>query len=129
MFKRRGFAKALEQRKPGTMNKAEGEYSMVLALRKRDGEILAAEFEAVTFKLAPDLRYTPDFMVVMADGTIEFHEVKASRKVGKGGKKIEKPHLEDDARAKYLVAANRFYQFRFAIACEIGGVWTLKYAD
>lgn len=127
MFKRRGFARALARRKPGTMNGAEGEYSNVLALRKRDGEILAAEFEAVTFKLAPDLRYTPDFMVVMADGTIEFHEVKASRRVGK--KKVEKPHLEDDARAKYLVAADRFYQFRFAIACEIGGAWTLKYAD
>jgi hypothetical protein len=46
------------------------------------------------FRLADNTFYTPDFMVVMADGLLEAHEVKG--------------FWEDDARVKIKVAASLF---------------------
>jgi len=77
---------------PGRMNGTESRYeSEVLTPRKLGGEIVAYWFEAFKFRLADNTFYTPDFFVVMADMTIEFHEVKG--------------HWEDDARVKIKVAA------------------------
>lgn len=71
------FAKGWGARKmPGTMNKLEQRYADHLGLRQRAGEVAWFKYEAVTLKLAPDLRYTPDFAVMLADGTLELHECK-----------------------------------------------------
>jgi ribosomal protein L39E len=86
------------RRKPGEMNKTEAEYAEVLESQIRDGCTEAYWFESTTLKLAKDTRYTPDFMVMMSDGRIEFHEVKG--------------HWEDDAKVKIKVAAAMF-PFRF----------------
>lgn len=114
------------------MNKTEAEYSTVLMVAKSKGEIEDYSFESVTFKLGPDLRYTPDFMVTALDGTIDFHEVKGSQraKVVEIGKPVKtKPRMEDDARVKYIVAAEKFWQFRFALAYKADGAWRVEYAD
>lgn len=66
----------------GTPNKTETAYMAILDERKRAGEIVEWWFERFTFTLShsrPNVagqRYTPDFAVMLADGEIEFHEVK-----------------------------------------------------
>jgi hypothetical protein len=110
------FAKARPRRTPGTMNKLENQYGDELALLGRAGKIVSWSFEAVTLKLAPDTRYTPDFMVVNADSEIEFHEVKG--------------FMEDDAWVKLKVAAERFPEFHFVLirrkSKKDGGGWDIR---
>ena len=65
--------------KPGEMNATEAEYAReVLQPQKDAGNILDFWFEGVTFRMAQDVRYTPDFLVLSADQTFEVHEVKGS---------------------------------------------------
>ena len=89
----RGVAKVI-----GGMNKTEAAYADHLLLRQRLGEIAWFAFEAVKLRLADKTFYTPDFAVMLIDGTIEQHEVKG--------------FWEDDARVKIKVAAAMF-PFRF----------------
>ena len=62
-------------------------------------EVVAWAYEAVKLRLADKTFYTPDFVVIRADGGIELHEVKG--------------HWEDDARVKIKVAATQHPWFRF----------------
>lgn len=94
----------------GEMNGTERRYAEHLELRKVAGEVEWYAFEAVKLRLAKLTYYTPDFLVMLADGTLEAHEVKG--------------HWEDDARVKIKVAAETF-PFRFvavkALAKKHGG--------
>jgi hypothetical protein len=77
------------------MNKTEQAYADLLERNKLYvGDFVWWAFEAMKFKLAPNTFYTPDFVVMLDDGTIELHEVKG--------------HWEDDARVKIKVAASMF---------------------
>jgi hypothetical protein len=97
------------RREAGVMNKTEQKYADLLSLRARVGEVAHFAFEAVKLRLADKTFYTPDFMVMLADGTIEFHEVKG--------------FWEDDARVKIKVAAETFpFVFR-AMSPIKGGDW------
>lgn len=107
-FKRRTPGKGrTAKRVPGTMNKTEERYEReVLIPLFQTQAVIWYGFEAMTFKLADDLRYTPDFAVQLADGTMEFHEVKA-------GKKDGKVLCEDDALVKIKASPVRFpFTFR-----------------
>ena len=84
------------------MNKTEAAHASDLEMRKRIGEILDYRWEPLRFKLAPDCTYEPDFLVFMANSTIEFHEVK-------GG------YITDDGMVKVRIAAQRFPFFRFIL--------------
>jgi hypothetical protein len=70
---------------PGAMNRTEAAYADVLQARLVAGEIIRWDFERITFTLShsrPGVkgqRYTPDFMVMLLDGEIEFHEIKGFR--------------------------------------------------
>lgn len=103
------------RRTPGEMNKTEALYALSLVAEKSAGTIAEFWFEAMTFKLAPDTRYTPDFMVMLPDGLIEFREVKG--------------FMEDDAWVKIKVAAEKF-PFAFSLirkrAKKDGGGWDVK---
>ncbi len=88
-------------RKPA-MNKTETRYSAHLAMRERLGEIAWHRFEGITLKLADDTRFTADFAVMTADGSLELHDTKAL------WRKSDKPHIEDDALVKMRVAAQAF---------------------
>jgi hypothetical protein len=94
------------------MNKTEAAYDAHLDLRQRVGEIQWRRFEGWKFKLADLTWYTPDFAVMLADGSLEAHEVKG--------------FWEDDARVKIKVAAE-MYPVRFvavkAVAKKHGGGW------
>lgn len=79
---------------PGTMNKTEARYASHLELLKSAGQVLWYEFEGITLKLAADTRYTPDFMVLLANGDLQAHEIKG--------------FWREDARVKIKVAAAKF---------------------
>jgi hypothetical protein len=98
-------------RQPGAMNKLEAIYAQELELRRRAGDVLWFEFDAVKLRLAGSTFYTPDFFVMLADGSLEVHEVKG--------------HWEDDARVKIKVAADKF-PFRFLAVSRAAGAWRLE---
>ena len=104
--------------KTGERNKTEARYEHLLEMRKRAGEIVGYWFEGMTLKLADNTRYTPDFMVMLPDGMIEFHEVKGAWAI-----------FQDDAKVKIKVAS-AMYPFRFIavapIAVKNGGGWEVK---
>lgn len=100
--------------KPGVMNKTERAYADLLEYRKQSGEILDWKFEALKLRLADKTFYSPDFMVVDADGFIEVHEVKG--------------YWEDDARVKVKVAAEQ-YPFKFLAVKKVSkakGEWEFE---
>ena len=81
------------------MNKTEARYSEQLDIEQSGGIVLSWAYEAVKLRLAKATFYTPDFMVMRSDGTIEFHEVKG--------------FWRDDARVKIKVAADKYPMFSF----------------
>lgn len=98
------------------MNGLETRYAAELEARRLAGEIVCWRFEKHTLVIADACRYTPDFEVLLADGTKEFHEVKG--------------HWEDDALVKIKVAAELFDEYRFfgvtATPKKEGGGWTVR---
>lgn len=104
--------RALGRLKVGAMNKTEVAYAAHLEARRAAGEVAWFLFEGIKYRLADNTFYTPDFAVMLADGTMECHEVKG--------------HWQDDARAKIKIAAD-LYPFRFialkARAKKDGGGW------
>ena len=96
------------------MNRWERGYADHLELRKRGGEVKVYEFERFKLKLADKTYYTPDFLVVLADDTIELHEVKG--------------HWEEDARVKWKATADRYPIFRFVAVTGGPGKWRYEVA-
>ncbi len=100
----------------GQMNKTECAYEQeVLKPALHAGKIVWYLFESVKLKLANNTFYTPDFIVMNADRTIEMHEVKG--------------FWMDDARVKIKVAANH-YPFKFIAVKratkKLGGGWVIE---
>ena len=89
---------ALGRMKAGRMNKTEKAYGELLFKLQLAGEILWYKFESMKFRLADNTWYTPDFIVMRDDGSLEVHEVKG--------------HWTDDARVKIKVAAD-IYPMQF----------------
>ncbi len=105
---------ATQRKKLGEMNKTEAAYYQHLQNKLQSGEIHLIKYEAIKLRLADKTYYNPDFLVVLADMTIELHEVKGSWKA---------PHQED-ARVKIKVAAEQFPEFQFAAFVKDKGSWT-----
>ena len=106
---------ALGRLKTGQMNKTEEAYASTLKLRQHAGEVAWFKFEGIKLRLADNTFYTPDFAVMLADGSMEMHEVKG--------------HWQDDARAKIKIAAD-MYPFRFVAVKvqpkKVGGGWAVE---
>jgi len=83
------------------MNKLETRYSLHLDYQKELKLVDNWKYEAAKLRLAYKTFYTPDFMVQLTNGQIEFHETKG--------------FLRDDAAAKIKVAASIFPMFRFKL--------------
>ena len=93
--------------KPRKMNKTEHEYGCMLEAR---GDVVWCEFEGVSLRLGDDCRYTPDFTIMLRDGTIEMHETKG--------------FMRDDALVKIKVAAASF-PFKFVLVRKQKGEWSM----
>lgn len=114
------------RRTPGQMNAVEEKYNAFLAEQHRLGVIAWYAFEPVTFKLAADTRYTPDFLVMMPDGSLECREVKGGKKNKRTGARTF--WCEEDAKLKVKVAARMYTLIAFAIVypLEKGIGWGRK---
>lgn len=101
--------------KPGVMNKTEAAYAKALEIEKQAGLVAWYAFESIKFKLAKKTFYTPDFIVMRSDGSIEVHEVKG--------------FWQDDAKVKIKVASEKF-PFKFIAvkqrAKKNGGGWEVE---
>jgi len=106
----RRFAKARTRHEPGKMNNTEAKYEREVLLPNRPGLYLSWRFESIKFRLADKTFYTPDFVVVRSDGTIEAHEVKG--------------FWEDDARVKIKVFAEMYPEFLVVAATYRNKAWT-----
>lgn len=98
--------------KTGEMNRTEAAYRDHLEDEKRAGRIIWYWFEHIKLKIADNAcGYTPDFMVMRADGVIELHEVKGSLRI-----------FQEDAKVKAKVCAD-MYPFPVKV------VWPRKKKD
>lgn len=94
------------------MNKTEAAYARRLEALKFNGEVLWWAFEPVNIRLADNTFYRIDFMVQLASGEIQCHEVKG--------------FWREDARVKIKVAA-ALLPFKF-IACRlVKGEWEFEH--
>jgi len=80
------------------MNKIETDYARHLELRKQAGEVLWWRYEGIRLRLAKNNNLTPDFAIMLADGTIELHDTKGSWKA----------HGQRDQKSKMRLAAEMF---------------------
>lgn len=106
---------ALGRMKSGERNKTEAAYEKELEMQKQAGLILWYMFEGMTFKLAKDTRFTPDFVVMKADGELECREIKSI--------------WRDDAKVKIKVASELFpirFVAIYAKSKKEGGGWEIQ---
>ncbi len=109
---------ALGRLKSGERNKTEAAYELYLESQKQAGEILWYAFEGMTFKLAKDTRYTPDFVVMLKNGELECREVKGAKAI-----------FQCDAKAKIKIASEMFpirFIAVFPIPKKLGGGWEIQ---
>lgn len=106
--------------KAGVMNKTETDFAEHLKRLRSTGAIEDFWFEAVTLRLGPDVRFTPDFAISdPLDMGFYFCEVKGTRR----GKMFS----EDDAKVKIRVASQMFPCFRFFLCHKLpNGDWEQK---
>lgn len=107
--------RALGRLKTGQMNKTEEAYGRFLDTLIACQDVLWWKFEGVKLRLADNTFYSPDFLVLRADGSLECHEVKG--------------FWQGDARVKIKVAAD-LYPMQFiavqALAKSKGGGWKVE---
>lgn len=90
--------------KEGQMNKTERRYFEYLKAEEAAGRIQKIWFESIKVKIADGACwYTPDFLVLKADSTLEFHEVKANPRI-----------FQDDAKVKVKTTATN-YPFKMIV--------------
>jgi len=92
------------------MNALEARYVVeVVEEEVSQGRAFAWFFESFRLKLGPKTFYTPDFMVIMSDGSISFREVKG--------------FLREDASVKFKWARELYPFFEFRMVTRRGSQW------
>ena len=99
-------------RMEGKQNQTEAKYARKLEQDRLAGRIVRYDFEPVKLRLADMTHLTPDFRVILADGTEEYHEVK-------GG------YVREDGWIKLKLAAE-LHPYVFKMAQFRKGVWTIR---
>jgi hypothetical protein len=90
----------------------ERQYADYLHTLMRVGEIQFYQFEPVRLIIGKDCTWQPDFLVMLNDGTLEWHEVKGRRR--------------EDAMIKIRVAVKQFHWWKFVLVEHKRGVWEQK---
>ena len=116
-------AQALSRSADGhRMNKLEAEWAQLLEIDRRsmtrhEGAVASWRFEPLSLRLGTGSWYKPDFMVVLEDRTVEFHETK-------GG------FIREAALVRIKVAAHGYPEFTFRLIKKLpkkdGGGWKTK---
>jgi hypothetical protein len=109
--------RAKTEPKERKINKTEQKYGSHLEVQKKAGQIHDYKFEALKFRLADECTYTPDFMVILKDGSVKMIDVKAF------WKKANKPGITEDSLVKMKVVGEQFPMFSFFATWEKDGVW------
>ncbi len=112
----------------GIMNAVEREYWEILQEQKRKGEILRAEFEGITLRWF-DMRYTPDFVVIVTNPTLDrLHTLAHEHARHSHIKFIEIKgahiHYSQQAMARFKGARGFWPEFTFEMMQKKNGVWT-----
>lgn len=102
--------RALGRLPAGTMNQTEARYDAHLWDLRRQGAVLWHKFEPLKLRLAARTFLDVDFLVLLADRSVEFHDVKGAKHL-----------IEEDARVKLKVAAEAFPLFGFATVFPLKG--------
>ena len=87
----------------------ERDYATYLDMLLRARMIDRYDQEPESLRLADRTFFLPDFRVILPDGQIEFHECKG--------------HWEDDARAKFKIAAAQ-HPYIFRAVTRVKGAWS-----
>lgn len=112
--KRRLYAKG--RLKDGQMNRTEKAYAAYLEREKTAGNVTAYWFECLKLKIAEHACfYTPDFLVMRPDGSLELHEVKGSPRI-----------FADDAKVKTKSAATQYPYKVFVVYPEKRAGWKVE---
>lgn len=106
------------------MNRVERAYSVHLQVQLLVGAIRGWRFQEITLKLGPDCRYTPDFLVELADGTIALDDCKGTKRNKVTGG--EGYWAEADAMVKIRAAASQFKLFRIRVCWLTSQGWQVK---
>lgn len=106
----KGAPLARAMKRASGLNQTEQAYADHLEHRRRAGEIIDYRAQAMTFRLGPDCRYTPDFLVVEADSTLTLVDVK-------GG------HTWEDSVIKLKTAAQQFPWFAWQMVQRRDSGW------
>lgn len=106
------------------MNRVERQYSEHLQAQFLVGAIRGWRFQEITLKLGPDCRYTPDFLVQLADGTIALDDCKGMKRNKVTGE--EGYWAEADAMVKIRVAAHQFPFFAIRVCWLTSQGWQVK---
>ena len=93
-------------------SKLEERYAEHLKLLQLAGEIADFREQAFRLRLAGSAFYKPDFLVILADGLVEFHETKG--------------HWEEAARVRIKVAAELYPWFTFKAVQFKAGNWVVE---
>lgn len=104
-------AQRVPKRNRGQMNGTEAAYAQHLHSLKEMGAVLWFRFEPMTLILAPDCRYTPDFLVCWNDGRLTCDEIKGFER--------------DDAVVKFRTAAEQYPMFHFRMIKKTGTGWEI----
>lgn len=89
----------------------EREMDAMLSSQRRAGQIHSHKFEGATFQIGAGVRYTPDFMVVLLNGSLRFIEVKG-------------PYLRPDSIAKWKVFKGEHPWFEVELWSLLKDGWT-----
>ncbi len=122
-------ARARFRTAPDRQNKTERRFmDQYLLLRKFEGVSVHYEPCQVKYRLADKTWFLPDFAEILADGEINYYDVKAAWKNKDGS---YSPHCEDDAKVKIKVAAEQHRRWgHWIMAWEDGragcGAWKTK---
>lgn len=104
---------ALGRLEKGKMNKTEERYAGMLDLRKMAGEVVEYRFEVIKLRIGDNCFYEPDFLVQLASGELEVHEVK-------GG------YITEDGLVKFRAAQTIYPFLKFRMMQWKDGEWREK---
>lgn len=78
----RGKPVAAAKREPVArgMNKWEASYAVMLEAQRKAGEIIWWDFERIRIRVGKGAWFKPDFFVILAGGSVEWHECKGYRR-------------------------------------------------